>query len=66
MMQKKYNAPDETLWRDLRRALGDVPMALSAHQSVQRLFDQVEQEAAMRQMRTPDQAATAFAQANTE
>lgn len=53
MIPRPYNAPDEDLWRELRRALSDIQASLSAHQNMQRILDQVEAESAMRAARKP-------------
>lgn len=49
--QQPYAAPEQELWNEMKQALGNVPMALSAHQQVQQVLQQVEREAQMRAAR---------------
>ncbi len=44
---RQYAPPDEKLWEAMQRALADVPMSLSSHQSVQRILEDVRREAHM-------------------
>lgn len=51
MIDRPFSPPDREMWSELRRAIGEVPMSLSAHQSVQRIFDHVESESLARAAR---------------
>ncbi len=48
---QEYSAPDAELWRQMGETIATVSMPLSAHQQVQRIMQNVQQEAAMRAAR---------------
>lgn len=49
----EYVPPDKELWQEMRRALGDVPMSLTAHRSIQSVLESVEREARNRAAKPP-------------
>lgn len=49
--QQPYAAPEQDLWIEMKTAISSVPMALSSHQQVQQILQQVEREAQMRAAR---------------
>jgi len=48
---QEYAAPDAELWRQMTEVTANVPMSLSAHQQVQRIFADVQREAQTRAAR---------------
>jgi hypothetical protein len=49
--QQAYTAPDEDVWNAMVRALGDVPMSIGAHNSVQNILRSAQQESLARASR---------------
>lgn len=50
-LAQPYAAPEQDLWTEMKMAISNVPMALSSHQQVQQILQQVEREAQVRAAR---------------
>ena len=46
-----YAPPDRELWEQMQRAIEALSMPLAAHQSVHQIFESVQREAQIREMR---------------